>query len=78
MGKHQDAIRDLKNGEAWSLYLLDYIDSQNKFISWLTFVLRKVKDEGWDQPLQDTATKTQEFVKLAEQEIDAPEQSRLR
>jgi hypothetical protein len=76
--KQQESIRALKTGEAWTLHLLDYIDSENSFISGLTFVLRKVKDEGWDQPLQQVAAKADEFVVLAEQDIDRTDLGRSR
>jgi hypothetical protein len=40
--------------------------------------LRKVKDEGWDQPLQQVAAKADEFVVLAEQDIDRTDLGRSR
>jgi len=76
--KQQESIRAIKAGEAWSDLLLDFVDSENSFISGLTFVSRKVKDEGWDQPLPLIAAKTDEFVILAEPDIDTPDLGRSR
>ncbi|WP_157671394.1 hypothetical protein [Candidatus Aquiluna sp. UB-MaderosW2red] len=68
----------MKIGEAWSEILLDFVNSENSFMSGLTFVMRKIKDEGWDYPLHLYAAKANEFAVLAEPDIEAPNSGRSR